>query len=123
MAKQPPPTTDLKFTAHLQRPFCHNRFSSGVLWPPAETLCLYERQNTFMKQFTRVFTPTRNRRLNELIGFLLFVSAVLLFLALASYSPQDPSLNTAASPAHHSANNWFLIAAPPLSYLLLQYGG
>ncbi len=62
-----------------------------------------------MKQFTRVFTPTRNRRLNELIGFLLFVSAVLLFLALASYSPQDPSLNTAASPAHHSANNSMII--------------
>ncbi len=76
-----------------------------------------------MKQFTRVFTPTRNRRLNELIGFLLFVSAVLLFLALASYSPQDPSLNTAASPAHHSANNWIGIAGALVSDLLLQYGG
>ena len=48
-----------------------------------------------MKYFLRAFTPTKNRRLNELVGFLLFVSATLLFLALASYSPLDPSLNTA----------------------------
>ena len=50
-----------------------------------------------MKVFSRVFTPTRNRRLNELIGLLILVTAALLFLALASYSPLDPSLNTAAS--------------------------
>ena len=56
-----------------------------------------------MKYFLRAFTPTRNRRLNELIGFLLFVSATLLFLALASYSPLDPSLNTAGSLASGSA--------------------
>src|SRR5258707_5355 len=59
-----------------------------------------------MKQFTRVFTPTRNRRLNELIGFLLFVSAVLLFLALASYSPQHPSLNTASPPRPWLMRMW-----------------
>ena len=46
----------------------------------------------------RPFTPTTNRRLNELIGFLIFVFAVLLVLALISYSPLDPSLNTAANP-------------------------
>ena len=51
-----------------------------------------------MKFFLRAFTPTKNRRLNELIGFLLFASATLLFLALASYSPLDPSLNTAGRP-------------------------
>ena len=36
-----------------------------------------------MKYVSWVFTPTKNRRLNELVGFLMFVSAVLLFLALA----------------------------------------
>ncbi len=49
-----------------------------------------------MKVLSRVFNPTSNRRLNELIGFLLCVSALLLFLALASYSPLDPSFNSAS---------------------------
>ena len=44
----------------------------------------------------RIFVPTNNRRLNELVGFLLCVSALLLFLALASYSPLDPSFNSAS---------------------------
>ena len=55
----------------------------------------------------RPFTPTTNRRLNELIGFLIFVFAILLVLALISYSPLDPSLNTAANPvAGRPAHNW-----------------
>ncbi len=73
-----------------------------------------------MKFFSRVFTPTKNRRLNELAGFLLFVSAVLLFLALVSYSPTDPSLNTAASLGVQSANNWIGLFGAMLSDLLLQ---
>jgi DNA segregation ATPase FtsK/SpoIIIE, S-DNA-T family len=73
-----------------------------------------------MKYFLRAFTPTRNRRLNELIGFLLFVSATLLFLALASYSPLDPSLNTAGSLASSSARNWIGLFGATLSDLLLQ---
>jgi S-DNA-T family DNA segregation ATPase FtsK/SpoIIIE len=77
-----------------------------------------------MKYFSRVFTPTKNRRLNELIGFLLLVSAVLLFLALASYSPLDPSLNTAATPgASHPARNWIGLFGALLSDLWLQYVG
>ena len=51
-----------------------------------------------MTVLARAFTPTANRRLNELIGFLVLVFAVLLVLALVSYSPLDPSLNTAATP-------------------------
>ena len=77
-----------------------------------------------MKFFSRVFTPTKNRRLNELAGFLLFVSAVLLFLALVSYSPTDPSLNTAASTSgsrgSQSANNWIGLFGAMASDLLLQ---
>ncbi len=78
-----------------------------------------------MKVFSRVFTPTKNRRLNELAGFLLFVSAALLFLALVSYSPTDPSLNTAAgvasqSQGSQSANNLIGLFGAMLSDLLLQ---
>src|SRR5947208_2615282 len=59
-----------------------------------------------MKFVSVAFTPTKNRRLNELIGFLLFVSALLLFLALASYSPSGPSLNTASNrPAWKPTHN------------------
>jgi S-DNA-T family DNA segregation ATPase FtsK/SpoIIIE len=76
-----------------------------------------------MKYFARVFTPSKNRRLNELIGVLLCISAILLFLALASYSPLDPSLNTAARPATHSASNWIGLTGAMVSDLLLQYIG
>ena len=77
-----------------------------------------------MKYFSWVFTPTKNRRLNELVGFLMFVSAVLLFLALASYSPLDPSLNTAATPGvSHPAKNWIGLFGALLSDLWLQYMG
>src|SRR5882724_9227549 len=73
-----------------------------------------------MKYFLRAFTPTKNRRLNELVGFLLFVSATLLFLALASYSPLDPSLDTAGSLSSGSAHNWIGLFGAMLSDLLLQ---
>ncbi len=77
-----------------------------------------------MKYFSRVFTPTGNRRLNELIGFLLIVSAVFLFLALASYSPLDPSFNTAGpSPASDPARNWVGMVGAYTSDLLLQVFG
>src|SRR5215813_6818855 len=76
-----------------------------------------------MKYFSRVFTTTKNRRLNELIGFLLIVSAVLLFLALASYSPLDPSFNTAAPVSLHPPRNWIGLFGAFLSDLLLQFFG
>src|SRR5215472_11202437 len=73
-----------------------------------------------MKVISRVCTPTKNRRLNELIGFLLLVSAAVLFLALASYSPLDPSLNTSGSQA---PRNWIGLFGAVLSDLLLQSVG
>jgi len=74
-----------------------------------------------MKYFHQIFTPTNNRRLNELVGFLLCVSALLLFLALASYSPQDPSLNSAATlNGARSAHNWVGVVGAFFSDLLLQ---
>ncbi len=76
-----------------------------------------------MKYLSRVFTPSGNRRLNELIGFLLFVSAALLFLALVSYSPLDPSLNTAASAGPRPARNWVGMVGAGAADILLQIFG
>src|SRR3954467_8628260 len=77
-----------------------------------------------MEILTRVFTPSKNRRLNELVGFLLFASAVLLFLALVSYSPLDNSWNTAATmPAASPARNWIGVVGAMTSDLLLQSAG
>jgi S-DNA-T family DNA segregation ATPase FtsK/SpoIIIE len=76
-----------------------------------------------MKFASRVFTPTKNRRLNELAGFLLFACSAILFLALVSYSPRDPSLNTAASLALHSATNWIGLFGAMISDLMLQSVG
>ncbi len=74
-----------------------------------------------MKVFPRIFAPTNNRRLNELIGFLLCVSALLLFLALASYSPLDPSLNSASVlTGSREARNWIGVVGALISDLILQ---
>ncbi|MBZ5570865.1 MAG: DNA translocase FtsK 4TM domain-containing protein [Acidobacteriia bacterium] len=77
-----------------------------------------------MKYFSQVFTPTNNRRLNELIGFLLCISALLLFLALASYSPLDPSLNSASVlTGSRAARNWIGVVGAVVSDLMLQVLG
>jgi S-DNA-T family DNA segregation ATPase FtsK/SpoIIIE len=74
-----------------------------------------------MTYLSRIFAPTNNRRLNELIGFLLCVSALLLFLALASYSPLDPSFNSASVlTGSRSARNWIGVAGALVSDLVLQ---
>jgi DNA segregation ATPase FtsK/SpoIIIE, S-DNA-T family len=77
-----------------------------------------------MKFIARLFNPTNNRRLNELLGFLLCVSALLLFLALASYSPLDPSFNSASVlTGSHVARNWIGIVGAYLADVLLQFFG
>jgi S-DNA-T family DNA segregation ATPase FtsK/SpoIIIE len=77
-----------------------------------------------MKFIARIFSPTNNRRLNELLGFLLCVSALLLFLALASYSPLDPSLNSASVlTGARVARNWIGIVGAFGADLLLQFFG
>ena len=61
-----------------------------------------------MKPLRLISTPTRNRRVNEILGLVLLVAAALLLLALSSYTPSDPSFDTVggtlagARPAH----NW-----------------
>ena len=77
-----------------------------------------------MRFLASIFVPTGNRRLNELIGFLLCVSALLLFLALASYSPLDPSLNSASVlTGTHVARNWIGVVGALISDLTLQFFG
>ncbi len=55
----------------------------------------------------RFLTPTENKRLNELIGLLFITLAVLVALALISYSPHDVAFNVSAPPADGPlARNW-----------------
>ena len=80
--------------------------------------------NANMTVLSRAFIPTANRRLNELIGFLVLVFAALLVLALVSYSPLDPSFNTAAPPpTSHPAHNWIGVFGALASDLTLQVLG
>ncbi len=91
---------------------------------PCRCGCVWKCEDANMNPFSRAYTPTSNRRLNELIGFLLFVAAILLFLALVSYSPADPSLNTAGpAPATRPARNWVGILGAYGSDLMLQAAG
>ena len=73
-----------------------------------------------MKPVRLVLTPTRNRRLNELVGLLVLASATLLLLSLVSYRPSDPSLDTLGS---GPVRNWIGPAGAWLSDLLLQIEG
>src|ERR1700729_466003 len=77
-----------------------------------------------MRFLTGIFVPTGNRRLNELIGFLMCVSALLLFLALASYSPLDPSWNSASVlTGARAARNWIGVVGAFGADLVLQFFG
>ncbi len=77
-----------------------------------------------MDYLATIFVPTGNRRLNELIGFLMCVSALLLFLALVSYSPLDPSWNSASVLTNsHAARNWIGIVGAYTADAVLQFFG
>jgi S-DNA-T family DNA segregation ATPase FtsK/SpoIIIE len=72
----------------------------------------------------RVLTPTENRRINELVGFVGITLAVLLALSLLSYSPQDASLNVAApSLTTAPARNWIGPVGAHTADLLFQIFG
>ena len=78
----------------------------------------------FMDYLAAIFVPTANRRLNELIGFLMCVSALLLLLALVSYSPLDPSWNSASVlTGSHAARNWIGVVGAYGADMLLQFFG
>ena len=90
-----------------------------------------------MKPLRLVSTPTRNRRLNEIIGLVVLACAALLLLALATYTPTDPSANTLGGFAagahsgaglgsrlgaqfHGLAHNWTGLVGAWLADLVLQ---
>jgi len=55
----------------------------------------------------RLLTPTGNKRLNELVGFLCLTLALLMALALLTYNPKDAAFNVSAPPPDgDAAKNW-----------------
>ena len=77
-----------------------------------------------MKPIQISLSPTRSRSLNMFLGIMLALVSILLFLALASYHPADPSLNTATSVAMpHAVHNWTGLFGAYLSDVLLQAFG
>jgi S-DNA-T family DNA segregation ATPase FtsK/SpoIIIE len=77
-----------------------------------------------MKPLKLEMSPTKSRRLNEVLGLVLVVGAVLLLLALVSYTPSDPSMNTIGGYATgRPARNWTGLVGAWGSDLLLQVFG
>jgi S-DNA-T family DNA segregation ATPase FtsK/SpoIIIE len=80
-----------------------------------------------MKPLRLEMTPTRSRRLNEVLGLALLTAAVLLLLALVSYTPGDPSLNTvggfSSDQTLRPVHNWAGRLGASVSDLLLQLLG
>jgi DNA segregation ATPase FtsK/SpoIIIE, S-DNA-T family len=69
----------------------------------------------------RFLTPTGNKRLNELVGFLCIAAAVLIAAALISYSPLDASFNVSAPPVDgRPSQNWIGPAGAYGADLLFQ---
>ena len=77
-----------------------------------------------MKPQRLVYSPTRSRRLNEMLGLVVLVAAGLLLLSLLTYTPSDPSFNTVSGAfGPHAVHNWTGLVGAYLSDLLLQTMG
>ena len=77
-----------------------------------------------MKSLRLVSSPTRHRRLNEIIGLTVLVGAGLLLLALTSYTSTDPSFDTVGGYATgRPAHNWTGIIGAYISDAMLQMIG
>ena len=68
-------------------------------------------------------SPTRSRALNVFLGMVLTLISILLFLALATYHPTDPSMNTVSGADAHAVRNWIGLLGAYTSDLLLQAFG
>ena len=74
-----------------------------------------------MKTIPIALSPTRSRALNVFMGLVLALVSVLLLLALVTYHPADPSLNTSTDSAlPRDVYNWIGLFGAWLSDLLLQ---
>jgi len=71
-----------------------------------------------MKPLHYVVSPTRIRPLNIFLGLMLSLVSLMLLLALATYHPADPSLNTATPAA--IPHNYIGLFGAALADLLLQ---
>ena len=77
-----------------------------------------------MKTQRLVYSPTRNRRLNEMLGLVVLVAAGLLLLSLLTYTATDPSLNSiGGSAGSRPAHNWTGLLGAYLADVLLQWLG
>ena len=70
----------------------------------------------------RILSPTENKRLNELVGFVGLSLAFLLALSLLSYSPHDPSFNVSATTVG-PVRNWIGPVGAHLSDVFFQVFG
>ena len=70
----------------------------------------------------RILSPTENKRLNELVGFVGLSLAFLLALSLLSYSPHDPSFNVSA-PTVGPVRNWIGPVGAHLADIFFQVFG
>ena len=74
-----------------------------------------------MKAIPISLSPTRSRALNVFLGLLLALASILLFLSLATYHPNDPSLNTSTDTTLPRAiHNWIGLFGAGMSDLILQ---
>src|ERR1700694_1009657 len=74
-----------------------------------------------IKPIQIALAPTRNRAVNVFLGMMLALISLLLLLALATYHPADPSLNTATDPGTPTVfGNWIGPVGAWISDLLLQ---
>jgi len=77
-----------------------------------------------MKTIPIALSPTRSRALNVFLGLMLSLVSILLFLALATYHPTDPSMNTATDPTlPRAVHNWIGVFGAWFSDLMLQAFG
>ena len=108
-------------TINLLWLFGHSQQSARAGRPAGGWL---DRACPLMKPQRLIYSPTRSRRLNEMLGLIVLVAAGLLLLALVSYTPSDPSFNTVGGggggrPAH----NWTGLVGAYVADLLLQTVG
>jgi DNA segregation ATPase FtsK/SpoIIIE, S-DNA-T family len=74
-----------------------------------------------MKTIPIALSPTRSRALNMFLGLVLALVSVLALLALITFHPSDPSLNTSTdSVLPRDVHNWIGLFGAWLSDLLLQ---
>src|SRR5215207_5447505 len=87
------------------------------LMTSSRNFCLSD-GTTLIKKRTGV--TTRHSRLNEIVAVVLLAISVLIFLCLVSYSPMDPTFNTASS---QRVQNWIGVVGANFAEFLISIVG